>query len=220
MTSDIINAVAGDVMGAYGIPGAGTAGATGMAAWRKLTSRRVDRARAILVEELSRGSKSLYDIPEDELAAASFRYMRAAIEGTARLNLRLLASTVAGQVRDGELYADDFLRWADLIAGLRREEIIVLATFYREWTSFDGPGVNKLGAWPIAQQTLNRNNGIDKATSDAYATACLRTGLLRMVAGMLDGGHSFFPTKLLGEFIVLADIEGVLARDTDQEDAD
>ncbi|MFP9136466.1 hypothetical protein ACLI1C_04710 [Devosia sp. XGJD_8] len=166
-----------------------------------------------MTDELSRGTRTLDDVPAEDVAAVTFRYMRSAVEGTARLNLRLMAATASGQARGGDLYADQFLRWADLIASLRREEIIVLATLFREWTVFKGPGVNKLGAWAIAQEALEASEGMDTKTSDAYGTACLRTGLVQMATGSLGGGHSIFPTALLGEFVRLADIEGVLHRD-------
>ncbi|KKC34841.1 hypothetical protein WH91_01025 [Devosia psychrophila] len=212
MVAEIINAVAADVLALYGLPVAGTTVALGATAWRSLIAQRVAAARDILTGEMSRGTKALHDVAEDEVAAVTFRYMRAAIEGTARLNLRLMAATASGQAHGAGLYADDFLRWADLIASLRREEVIVLATLYREWVAFTGPGVNKLGAWRVAQTLLAALEGMDEKTSDAVGTACLRTGLIQIATGSYGGGQSIFPTGLLGDFMSLADVEGVLRR--------
>ena len=211
-TAGIIEEIAGDLLGMAGLPLAGTTAAVGASAWSKLLEKRIDRARRILQEEIARGTKSLSDVPDEELASVAFRYLRAATEGTARLNLRLMAATASGQANGAGLYADEFLRWADLIANLRREEVIVLATLYREWNAFKGGGVNRLDAWPVAQDTLSREAGMDKKASNAIGTACLRTGLVQIATGLSDGGHRLYPTSRLHTFMVLADVEGVLLR--------
>lgn len=65
------------------------------------------------------------------------RYNRAAQEGAARLNLRLMAKVIAGQVRHDVLYADEFLRHAEVLAGLRREEVMLLGALQRHWWASD-----------------------------------------------------------------------------------
>lgn len=60
-----------------------------------------------------------------------YRYARAVHEGVGRVNLRLLAAVLAGQLAHGAVYADEFYRWADVLAGLTTEEIVVLAGYLR-----------------------------------------------------------------------------------------
>ncbi|MGI4807500.1 MAG: hypothetical protein ACRYF2_05255 [Janthinobacterium lividum] len=109
------------------------AGAGFAIAAQHLLRRRVEWARDILLDELRQGEKTLSDLEVEEVVAVLLRYARAAQEGTARLNLRLMAKVIAGQVERGVLYADEFLRNADLIAGLKREEVILLGTIHRHW---------------------------------------------------------------------------------------
>ena len=107
------------------------AGARFAVAVQQVQRRRAERARDILLDELSRGEKTV-SVPEvEEAAAVLLRYGRAAQEGAARLNLRLMAKVIAGQVHQQALYADEFLRHADIIAGLRREEVTLLGALQR-----------------------------------------------------------------------------------------
>ena len=86
----LLTTVAADFLSAFGIPGGSTLGV----AVQALSEKRQRQAQEILLEELKRGDKTLADISEVEEAAAIFyRYARAAVEGAARLNLRLEATS-------------------------------------------------------------------------------------------------------------------------------
>jgi hypothetical protein len=61
------------------------------------------------------------------------RYLRAAREGAARLNLRLLAKVIAGQLQLGRLVADEFLQYAEALGSLSRDEVVVIGTLYKQW---------------------------------------------------------------------------------------
>ncbi|MBM3567994.1 MAG: hypothetical protein FJX46_04475 [Alphaproteobacteria bacterium] len=117
-----------DAFALSGIPGSALLGE----AFKAVMEKRMRHARDVLTEELKRGAIS---IPEasaaDPLAAMLFRYIRAAQEGSARLNLRLLAQVIAGQAHCGNLIADEFLYYADILSGLKREEIIFVAELHR-----------------------------------------------------------------------------------------
>jgi len=117
-----------------GITTAGAGASAALAGWTlgSLFRKRLDTAREILLEELRRCEKSLHEIGEvEEVAAITYRFARAAQEGTARLNLRLMAKVIAGQARLGTLVANEFLYYADIIASLRREEIILITTLHK-----------------------------------------------------------------------------------------
>jgi hypothetical protein len=69
----------------------------------RLMRRRRQAAGELLLVELRRGGRTFAEVEEDELAAVVYRYSRAAQEGTARLNLRLMATVIAGQAFRGNL---------------------------------------------------------------------------------------------------------------------
>jgi hypothetical protein len=93
-----------------------------------------EQARDILFEELRKANVSdAQAASEDDAIAVVIRYLRAAREGAARLNLRLLAKAIAGKVQSSRLIADEFLQYAEALASLSRDEIIVIGTMYRYW---------------------------------------------------------------------------------------
>src|SRR6516165_3622152 len=117
------------------------------------------------------------DAEVEEAAAIFYRYMRAAQEGGARLNLRLMAKIIAGQADRGNLVADEFLYYADMLASLRREEVLALGTLYRHWKSdprVDVAGVALSGAQAELIPKVFRDNEEFLAALGAAA----RTGLI------------------------------------------
>jgi hypothetical protein len=46
-----------------------------------------------------------------------------------------MAKMIAGQAHRGNLLNDEFLYYADMLASLRREEVLVLGRLYRHWQS-------------------------------------------------------------------------------------
>lgn len=75
------------------------------------------RAKNVLIEEPSQGQALIESIAEvDELAAILLKYMRAAEEGTARPNFRLMAMTIRGMTAKRTLTASRFLYYASLMA--------------------------------------------------------------------------------------------------------
>ncbi len=98
----------------------------------RLIDGRRKKARGILMEELRQGQALIESIADvDELAAIFLKYMRAAEEGTARLNLRLMAMTIRGMAHKRSLTANRFLYYAGFLATLTREEVIAIATLYK-----------------------------------------------------------------------------------------
>ena len=61
--------------------------------------RRAEEARSIFLEELGQGLRPPRDPGEiDEFVAVLYRYLSKSQEGAARLNLRLMAPVVRGQL--------------------------------------------------------------------------------------------------------------------------
>jgi len=84
-------------------------------------------ARNAIVRQLERGKP--WAIADDKAAAAMWRYLRAAREGTARRNLDLIAEALIGGATDPEFAPDEFKRQADRLEGVNQREILVLAAF-------------------------------------------------------------------------------------------
>jgi hypothetical protein len=118
----------------------------------RLIDGRRRKAREILMDELSQGQALIESVSEvDELAAIFLRYIRAAEEGTARLNLRLMAMTIRGMSHKGTLTANRFLYYTGFLATLTREEVIATATLYKnEERSTGRDDTRKRGTRPSA----------------------------------------------------------------------
>jgi hypothetical protein len=100
---------------------------------QQVFKKRLSDAREILIEEIRDGNKTVVDaIGLDDMVAIVYRYGRAAQEGTARLNLRLLAQVVGGKKISEKLTANKFLYYADIISSLTVEEINLLGRMLRE----------------------------------------------------------------------------------------
>ena len=136
---------------------------------------RLERSRELLLSELRDGAAALSEVGEvDEIAAVIFRYARAATEGSARLNLRLMAKVIDGQVQGGTIYPDEFLRYAEIIASLSREEIVLIATLHKYRDHYDTTGEAQNAAVEDLVPTWFK----DKEDFMAVAGAATRTGLV------------------------------------------
>jgi hypothetical protein len=129
---DIIGALITDTFELTGLHGGSVAGL----AIGRYFRRRAEQARDILFEELRHANIGDAQVAsEDDKIAVIVRYLRAAREGAARLNLRLLAKVIAGQIQLGHLVADEFLQYAEALASLSRDEIVIIGTMYRLWSA-------------------------------------------------------------------------------------
>lgn len=159
-----IGNVVADIMGAFMILG----GSTVSAAIQHVFKKRLDTAREILLEEIKDGNKDMGDAAElEEIAAIIYRYGRAAQEGAARANLRLLAKVIAGQMQVSSLNANDFLYYADILSSLKAQEIQLLGIMVREGktTSYSAKDILK-------------QHFIYEETIEEIFQSLLRTGLV------------------------------------------
>lgn len=215
MGTEIISAVLSECFSAWGLPSAGLVAAGVGATISKITQRRAEAAREILLSELALG-RALVEPDEEEAVAVTLRYMRAAQEGAARLNLRLLAGVIAGKMSGGGLYADDFLRWADILAGLKREEVVTLGVMQR--LAEQPPIVSasiapSLQFWLNCSEVLQSEYGLESHVATAMAHALLRTGLVQLVSGSMETVVVPAPTHELHSLSGLLVVEGILARE-------
>jgi hypothetical protein len=184
---EIIGAFVSDTFEVAGWHGGSIAGA----AIARYFRRRSEQARDILFEELRHANISdAQAASEDDAIAVIVRYLRAAREGTARLNLRLLARTIAGKFQSGRLVADEFLQYADALGSLTRDEVIVLGTMYRYWRAqqaCSAAGAHKIedrnsDPW---EQTLRELTGLTMTEEhiSTVASRAQRSGLLYPMYG-------------------------------------
>lgn len=196
-----------------------TGGATLSAVMSEFFEQRKKNAREILLDEIRRGDVSPTKGDIDQSVAILYRYWRAAQEGAGRLNLRLLAAVYAGQVRDGNIVADDFLYYAELLASLRREEIILLGTFLRHSTNADGTPSFGVDALTPTLTELVPNIFETSEDCNAALGALQRTGLVavRATGGAIGSspGLAYQVTNLLRKLNRLAKIEGLVQREND-----
>ena len=212
--STFAGAALSDVLSLLSLPGGSLAGAT----LQKLFERRRRMAHEVLIEELGRGSVTLASAVlsdrADDAVAMIMRYMRAAEEGAARLNLRLMAQVIAGQQQLPTLTADEFLYHAAIIAALRREEIILLGTLFRHWLSHnrEPDDVARTGSTLRATKaSLIPRIFVNEAELTATMAAITRTGLL--VPGSAFGGISYSLSPLMVRLNELAPFEAAIQRE-------
>jgi len=211
-TTRYLSALAGDIAAAFKIPGTGVLSTS----IQDMFERRLAGAREILIDEIKRGDKDVYEAHEvDEVAAITYRYMRAAQEGTARLNLRLMAQVIAGQKSCNALKSDDFLYYADIISALRREEVILLGYMYKflkEEIAKEGTPTPAYSAQERAKRELIPHIFATPEDFTATIGAVMRTGLV--IGQSAYGGMVYQVSPLMDKLSKLASFEDALARET------
>jgi hypothetical protein len=211
MLPDILSAFLGDGLSLIGYPAAGTAATGAKLALERVMKRREDAAREVLRDELRRGNITAIDTAsQDEAAAILFRYLRAAQEGTARRNLRLLAQAIRGQAERHALYADEFLRHADCLSSLTREEIKFLGIIIATEREFDRVGIPEndrvAKRWKVIEEDARMAGLIsDRKDILALATGLGRNGLI-ILPQVLSGAVPS-PSPLLMKVATLCDFE-------------
>ncbi len=179
----------------------------GSSVLRRLLAKRAEVARGILVDRLAKGKANLKNLSEDDAAAIIYRYMRAAEEGAARMNLKLLADVISGQDAKPGFYANDFLLWADVLSGLRHEEVVVLGLMHREASKQNYQVAQSGEFWLKCLGLLESERNVTPGESDNIAAALLRTGLVSILSGLYDMGHAYMPSPNLKKLAEMADLE-------------
>jgi hypothetical protein len=223
---EIIGALLSDAFHLIGVPG----GSIVEVAISRYFRRRYEITRDILLEELREANISeAQAASEDDAIGVIVRYLRAARDGTARLNLRLLAKAIAGKLRSGGLVADEFLQYAEALSSLSRDEIIVLGTMYRYWivqqASSDNDtyeaGAPNRDPWEMTLVELTER-GMTEELVSTVASRAQRSGLLYPMYGRVGyaaaryGDLSFFVSPTLIDLGKTVDFEDALLREASQ----
>jgi hypothetical protein len=187
------------------IPGAAAASE----ALNKIFEKKANEAKEILLEELSKGAGVFGS--DEETVYTIYRYLRAAQEGSARLNLRLLAQSISG-IYGQPMTANNFLYHADILASLRQEEIIIIGSYYKYFRNRNIEDDDSFGtSMKAIKDELIPNIFKTEDHFKSYVGALLRTGLIQAVSGW--GALIFQPPPLLFEMGDMISIEDALTKE-------
>jgi hypothetical protein len=205
-----VAAVAGDVLSALKLPGGNTVAKLGEAFLEK--KRR--EAAEIFIEQVSKGSSEPINFTESEadpLIEIVYRFTKAAGDGAARENLRLLAQIIAGMKKNKALEPDKFRRWANILEQLTRDDLMVIgkAVSIKRNMDLEGAATNPNEFANRLRSELNRS-GYSNGVIDALCASLVRTGLI-LVASGYGGAMVPLPTPWLDELGNLTDVEGLTA---------
>jgi hypothetical protein len=203
------SAIVGDVLSVLQVPGSGFLGKLG----DKYLERKQTEAAEILIEEMAKGTSDPSSISEsdvDPLIEITYRYSKAAADGAARRNLRLLAQVIAGLKRSKALEPDRFRKWANILEQLTRDELMVvgksIALRQKMVAAIDGLSFD---FFSILQEEM-KTAGYGSEAMSLYASVS-RTGLL--VPGSGFGSLVYRPSPWLDELGQLANVEDALGAD-------
>jgi hypothetical protein len=190
------------------------AGRTALSTYLK---RRAAAAQQILFEELRSGGKLPEQVAaEDDGIAVIHGYMRAAWEGRARVNLRLLAKAITGQLQLGTLIADEFYLYAESLAGLSRDEIILASALLRHHSKLPDVPEDEMGErekhspWLATVAELELQ-GWENDKISAVAGRCMRSGFV--IAKSAWGGLAFKASPMLLDLRKTVDFDDALRRE-------
>lgn len=198
-----------------GLAGAAAVGGAVTGVLDTLIESRRRAAADLLMEQLAAADITEFDAAaQSEFASMLFGFQRCATEGVAKLNLRLMAQIMRRQLEGGRLRADEFKRHADVLASLKRDEIIVLATVTRVERELRDGGVELWSGqvpaqkiWELVDKELISPE-LFKSEEELRGVAwgLFRTGML-MLGKSLDENMEPKPSPLLKEIALLCDLE-------------
>ncbi len=223
---EAFSAVVSDALNAWGEALANSGGMVAGQALSLILRKRLQAAREIAFEEIRTGEKPPnYVIDADEVVAIVYKYLDCARQGTARHNLRLMARIVRGQVAHGDLQADEFLTFADILRSLRHEEVCTLATTYRvrkelvrsKQGSFWAPDEERGALDRAIEGQLVGPRKVFRQRDELNATraALQRTGMIALAGTRGDGTVVYGETPLLERVGRLAMLENPLPEETE-----
>ena len=175
--------------------------------------RRINESFSVLLDELRAGEIGELDVAnQDEVVAICHRFLIAARDGTARRNMRLLARALVGLAKQDRLYSDEFNKYADTLARLTRDQILLLGRYHAMWVEEIEQSTDQEEARARAWKRLNNQLvPTEFPTADHIISICAQAaglGLLNM--GSAFGGLIYRPSPILLEIIDLADFQDVL----------
>jgi hypothetical protein len=206
--ANITGAVLSDFAAVLGIPSS-----TVSQVFRNWLNRKAAEARDILLEELAADRTSDLNVAsEDDLIGVVYRYGLAVRDGTARVNLRLLAKTITGLGRRDRIFADEFNKYAEILARLSRDEILVIGTLHRYRKAEErrqGPNVSTHQFWTKFIKEIVPSQFPSDEHVIAVCCAALKSGLV-ITPRDFDSTGEFSTSPIMDEVAELADFKAAL----------
>jgi len=204
-------------------PGAGFAAT----AITKLLTGRGKKGKEILRSELKRAGATARDFRDaEQLAQAAWRYARAVRDQAAVENLRILAQAMIGCARRAELWASDFLKYADILAPLSHDELNLIGIMMAEDKAFYStprPPNSEGAFWLWVIETAVKAPPLAGTFEsieylNAVAARAVRSGLILPIAGFDGTSYALSPIgKKVREFV---NIESALRSIDSQTESD
>lgn len=210
--------VTSDILSLFGIPTS-----TIQELWRQHQENVLSASRDVLFDEIEQGNT--YNIAADDKISMLHRYTQAAMNGAARLNLRLLAKTInslaKGANENNPLYANEFNRYAAALESLSHEEVNLLAQLYDirkrdedELKVFDDSKLRSYAHYyATLLYSLEYSNTAQIAEVKAMACSLQRTGLLYQTVDS-KGAIVYALSPFFDKVIELADFQAALDKET------
>lgn len=216
MANDVTNSALFDILSLFGIPTT-----TIQNLWQQHCEQKILESRDILFSEIEQGSFD--NIGNDDKVSVIHRYMQAAMNGSARINLRLLAKAInslsKGEKQSKPIYANEFNRYAQALETLSEDEIHLLASMYEyrknarlPYTRITARGIE----WEndFLQNFSQHYRYENKISEEEYISMCsalLRTGLIYPRTYIRETTYDLSP--FFDEIVTLVDFQDALKKE-------
>lgn len=216
MANDVTNSALFDILSLFGIPTT-----TIQNLWQQHCKQKISESRDILLDEIEQGSFD--NIGNDDKVSIMHRYMQSAMNGSARINLRLLAKAInslsKGEKQSKPIYANEFNRYAQALETLSEDEINLLASMY-EYRKNARPPHTRITARGIEcendflQNFSKHYRYENKITEEQYISMCsalLRTGFIYPRTYIRETTYDLSP--FFDEIVTLVDFQDALKKE-------
>lgn len=177
-------------------------------------AQKTQEAVEIALQELSRGNLEFGEEDAQPFVAVLLRYSKAASEGAARRNLRLLMQIVVGLKRNKALREDAFRRWAGIVEHMTRDELMLVGQAIRLQAEIArGASTEESSFWIMLRDLMSRS-GYEGDELSATAEAVSRSGVF--VPVLTAGGLTYRPSPRLAELSSLVDAEILVGAESDR----
>ena len=218
MANDLTNSIIADVISLFKIPTA-----TIQTLWMRHCEKKIIESRDILFDEIKDGCFG--NMGSDDKVSVLYRYLQAAMNGAARINLRLLAKAI-NSLANGEkllnpIYANEFNRYAQVLESLSIEEIQILAKLY-DMREKQKKYIKEHGSPPLGIKGnyaerfrigLEFLDTIDREKNIALLCSLLRTGLVYQEGVGALNSIQYVLSPFFDEIVKLVDFQDALNKE-------
>jgi hypothetical protein len=148
---------------------------------------------------------------EDEFAGMLIRYLNAVRDSAGLDALRLMAKVMVGQIQRDRIYADEFIRYANMLASLSRDEILAITCLHKARLASKIPESTE-GVWKKMVEAVVPTHFPSEQYVHAVLTAASRSGLVTTPHDLYAVGV-YRTSPLMDEISQLADFQDALRRE-------